>query len=168
MGNSRSQDSRAITKYQLLEYTERTLYNRQKGVICLRQTFWVPTPLCYLENAVVAKYLFSGQSDLNNSKTKRGHFLKWNVLSSHSPMLSWKMQFVPHISSPISWIWTILRLKGGPFVWGKHFEYQHPYVILKMQLLPHISSPSSQIWTTSRLKEGHLFETNIVVSLALC
>ena len=53
-----------------------------------------------------------------------------NIFSTHTPMLSWKMQILFHISSPSSQIWKIPQDKGGSF-WKECFEYPHPYVILK-------------------------------------
>ena len=41
-----------------------------------RQTFWVPSALCYLENEVFAPYLLSKGSDLKNSRQKGDVFLK--------------------------------------------------------------------------------------------
>ena len=60
------------------------------------------------------------------------------------PMLSWKMQFLPHISSPDSWIWKIPRQRGS-FFQDKCFEYPNPYVILKNAVFAHIS-PLQVVW----------------------
>ena len=49
-------------------------------------------------------------------------------------MLTWKMQFLPHISSPSSPIWTIPRQKGVVFL-EKLFVYPQPYVMLKNGVL---------------------------------
>ena len=84
---------------------------------------------------------------------KRGSFLETNVLYTHSPMSSWKMQFLPHMSSPHIQIWKIPRQKRVIF-WDKCFKDTHPMLSLKMQFLSHISSPSSQMWKNSKTKVG--------------
>ena len=58
-----------------------------------------------------------------------------NILSTHSPMLSWKMQFLHHFSSPSSLIWKIPRQKGVVF-WDKHFEYPQPCYLEKYNVCP--------------------------------
>ena len=91
-----------------------------------------------------------------------------NVLSTHSPMLSWKMQFFPisplqvvrfekfqdkrrslfwdkHFEYPQLYVILKIQDRRGSFL-DECFEYPQPYVILKMQFLSHMSSPSSWIW----------------------
>ena len=58
-------------------------------------------------------------------------------------MLSWKMQFWPHISLPSSFDLKNSKTKGVIF-WEECFEYLHPYVIFENAVLPTTSSRSSQ------------------------
>ena len=82
---------------------------------------------------------------LINSKTKRGLF--WDKCFEYPhPYVIWKMQYLPHISSPSSWNWKISRQKVVVTfkmnIWSTH----SPMLPWKMQFLLHIFYPSSWIW----------------------
>ena len=115
-----------------------------------RQTFRVPTALSYLQ-----KCNFFPISPLHivrfkKFQHKRGSLFERNIFSTHSFMLSSKLQLLPYISAPCSQIWNIPRQKWVIFFKTNILSMYTPMLSLKRQLLPHISSPCSQIWKIQR------------------
>ena len=68
------------------------------------------TPLCYLKKGSIFPISPLQVVRFEKFQDKWRSFFKMNALSTHTPMLSWKKQFLPHISSH-SQMWKILRQK---------------------------------------------------------
>ena len=90
--------------------------------------------------------------------SKRELFIWDKYFSTLIPILCWKMQFLPHISSPSSWIWKNSKTKGchssETSVWVPTV-----LVMLKNAVFPHISSTGLKNFKT---KGVYLSETNIL------
>ena len=81
---------------------------RQK-VVFLRQTFCVPTTLCYPENAVFTTYILSQVVIFGKFQDYRGSLSQYECPEYPHPYVILKNAvFLSHISFPSSWIWKFL------------------------------------------------------------
>ena len=87
---------------------------------------------------------------------KRGNFLEMNDFSTHSPMLSCKLQFLPHISSPSS---QISNTKGSHFFMMNVLRTHSPMLSSKMHLLSgifQIQLFEEKIWGKNSISEDNI------------
>ena len=136
---------------------------RQKGAICLTQTFWAPTSLCYLQKCSFCPISPLQVVIFEQFQDKSGSFFfsRQTFWVSTAIYYLEKCSFAPYILARIHW--TILRLTGGSFFsHDEHFQYPQPYVKLKNAVFaPYLLSMYLDL-KNPNIKWGHLFETNIL------
>ena len=106
--------------------------------------FWLPTPLCYLEEMQFLHNIYYPSSHIEKFQDCREYFFfEKKVLNTYIPLLSSKMQFFP-ISIPQ--VVRFQKFQVKRVFLKRNVLSTTVLCYLKKCILPHISSPCSGIW----------------------
>ena len=141
---------------QLLYYN---MYYFQTGVIFSRQSFWVPTTVCYLQNWMFCPITLFQVVRFEKFLHKQWSFFWDDGFEYQNPMFSSNLNILSHNSIPTDQFRKLLSQTGvGSFFKAIILSTNNPMLSLKLNVFSHNSIPSGQIWKNSFTNRGQFFK----------